>query len=128
MGLHLGLLLPLGLLGSVLPLLPGTLLILVGALVYARETDFVTLAASRLLILTALTATAYAVDYVAGAIGVFPLSVPSTLDAWYERSMGHECKSLVSRIYLPVRGERRNSTCTMKAPKRALEMDPLRKR
>jgi uncharacterized protein YqgC (DUF456 family) len=65
-----GLLLLLGLLGSVLPFLPGTLLILVGAFVYAWATDFVTLGASRLLILTALTVTAYAVDYVAGAIGV----------------------------------------------------------
>jgi uncharacterized protein YqgC (DUF456 family) len=63
-------LLILGLLGSVLPFMPGTLLILAGAFIYALATDFATLGTSRLLILAALTALAYGVDYVAGAFGV----------------------------------------------------------
>jgi uncharacterized protein YqgC (DUF456 family) len=54
-----GLLLVLGLLGSVLPILPGTLLILVAAFIYAWATDFATLGTVRLLILAALTAAAY---------------------------------------------------------------------
>lgn len=65
-----GLLLVLGLLRSVLPFLPGTLLILVGAVVFACATDFATLGPIQWLILAALTAIAYGVDYVAGALGV----------------------------------------------------------
>jgi uncharacterized protein YqgC (DUF456 family) len=54
----------------VVPFLPGTLLILAGAFIYALATDFATMGMSRLLILVLLTALAYGVDYVSGALGV----------------------------------------------------------
>jgi uncharacterized protein YqgC (DUF456 family) len=65
-----GLFLLIGLIGSVLPFLPGTLLIWVGAFIYAWATDFDTVGTAQLLILAFLTALAYGVDYVAGALGV----------------------------------------------------------
>lgn len=65
-----GLLLLTGLVGSVVPLLPGTLLILAGAFIYALATDFDPLGVGRLVILAALTALAYGIDYAAGAFGV----------------------------------------------------------
>jgi uncharacterized protein YqgC (DUF456 family) len=58
-----------GLAGSVLPFLPGTPLILAGALVYALVTGFEPIGAGRLLILSGLTALAHILDYVGGAAG-----------------------------------------------------------
>ena len=58
-----------GLVGSFVPLLPGTPLIFAGALVHALATDFNPIGAWRLLILGVLTALAFAIDYVAGAVG-----------------------------------------------------------
>ena len=65
-----GLLLIAGLLGSFLPVLPGTPLIVVGALLYAYMTDFETIGVGRLLILVGLSLLAYVLDYTAGALGV----------------------------------------------------------
>jgi uncharacterized protein YqgC (DUF456 family) len=65
-----GLLLVLGLVGSIVPFLPGTLLILAGSFIYALFNDFAALGTSRLMVLAGLTALAYAIDYVAGAFGV----------------------------------------------------------
>ena len=58
-----------GLAGSLLPFLPGTPLILAAALVHALATDFNPIGAGRLLVLAGLTALAYALDYIAGAVG-----------------------------------------------------------
>jgi hypothetical protein len=63
------LLLAAGVAGSVLPLLPGTPLILAGALVHALVTGFEPIGAGRLLVLTGLAALSYILDYVAGAAG-----------------------------------------------------------
>ncbi len=65
-----GVLLIAGLLGSFLPLLPGTPLIVLGALLYALMTDFQTIGVGRLLILVGFSLLAYALDYTAGALGV----------------------------------------------------------
>ena len=59
-----------GLLGSFLPFLPGTPLIVVGALLYAVMTDFQIIGVARLLILVGFSLLAYALDYTAGALGV----------------------------------------------------------
>jgi uncharacterized protein YqgC (DUF456 family) len=59
-----------GLAGSLLPLLPGTPLILAAALLHALVTDFNPLGAGRLLALAGLAAFAYVLEYVASAVGV----------------------------------------------------------
>ena len=58
-----------GIAGSFLPMLPGTPLILVGALIYATATDFQRVDGWNLLVLVALSALAYALDYLSGALG-----------------------------------------------------------
>jgi uncharacterized protein YqgC (DUF456 family) len=65
-----GLLMLVGLLGSILPFLPGTPLILGGAVLYAVVTDFDPIGWGRLLILFGIAALAYSLDYLAGALGV----------------------------------------------------------
>lgn len=64
-----GALLLLGLAGSLLPLIPGTPLILLGALVYAFATDFTTIGPGRLALLAGLAAVGYLASHVAGALG-----------------------------------------------------------
>lgn len=64
-----GLLLLVGFLGSFLPFVPGTPLILVAALVDALATSFDPIGPGRLLVLAGLAALGYALDYVAGALG-----------------------------------------------------------
>ncbi len=64
------LLLVVGLIGSVVPALPGTVLILAGAAVHAFATGFDPIGPGRLAILALLTALAYALDHVAGVLGV----------------------------------------------------------
>jgi uncharacterized protein YqgC (DUF456 family) len=64
------LLLIVGLIGSVVPALPGVVLILAGAVVHAVATDFDPIGPGRLAILALLMAVAYALDYAAGALGV----------------------------------------------------------
>jgi uncharacterized protein YqgC (DUF456 family) len=58
-----------GLVGAVVPLVPGTPLILAAALVYAVATDWQPVGIGRLLILAGLGALAYALDALAGALG-----------------------------------------------------------
>lgn len=58
-----------GLLGSVLPFVPGTPLILAGAVIYALGTDFEPVGPWELVILAALVVLAYTLEYVSGAVG-----------------------------------------------------------
>jgi hypothetical protein len=64
-----GALLVLGLAGTVIPFLPGTPLIFVGALVHAFANDWTPIGLGRLAILAALSALGYILHYVAGALG-----------------------------------------------------------
>lgn len=59
-----------GLVGSVLPVLPGTPLILVGAVLYALATDFTPVGIGRLAILAGLAVVGGLLGYVSGAFGV----------------------------------------------------------
>ena len=59
-----------GLAGAVLPFLPGTPLIFLGALVHALATNFSPISAGRLLVLGGLTVLAYLLEYAGGALGV----------------------------------------------------------
>jgi uncharacterized protein YqgC (DUF456 family) len=68
--LLVALLLAVGLVGSVVPALPGTVLILAGIALHALVTGFDPIGPGRLLILALLTGIAYALDYVAGVLGV----------------------------------------------------------
>jgi uncharacterized protein YqgC (DUF456 family) len=65
-----GVLIAVGVLGMVVPALPGAPLILLGALLGAWAEDFRFLGVGSLTALAALTALAVAVDFVAGAFGV----------------------------------------------------------
>jgi len=58
-----------GLVGAVVPLLPGTPLVFAGALVYAVATDFAPVGAGRLVILALLAIAGWALEHVAGALG-----------------------------------------------------------
>lgn len=62
-------LLLLGLVGTVVPFLPGTPLIFVGASVHAFATDRTPIGPGRLAILAALAVSDYVLHYVAGALG-----------------------------------------------------------
>jgi uncharacterized protein len=64
-----GALLVLGLLGTVVPFLPGTPLIALGALIYAASTGWTIIGPGRLVILAALAAAGYLLHHVAGALG-----------------------------------------------------------
>jgi uncharacterized protein YqgC (DUF456 family) len=64
-----GALLVLGLIGTVAPFLPGTVLIFVGALVYAYATDWTPVGFGRLAVLAVLCALSYALHYIASALG-----------------------------------------------------------
>ena len=58
-----------GIFGSFLPLIPGTPLILLGALLFSLATDFQPVDAWRLVLLGALAVAAYVLDYLSGALG-----------------------------------------------------------
>lgn len=58
-----------GLVGAVVPLIPGTPLVFAGALVYAIGTDFTPVGAGRLVILAVLAVAGWALEHVAGALG-----------------------------------------------------------
>lgn len=58
-----------GVIGSLLPFIPGTPLILVGALIHAVATDFEPVSEWRLLLLVVLAIVGYALDYLSGALG-----------------------------------------------------------
>jgi uncharacterized protein YqgC (DUF456 family) len=64
-----GLLFVAGIVGSVLPWLPGPLFILAGAVLWAFATDFEPLGWGRLVILAALTGLSAVLSFVAGAVG-----------------------------------------------------------
>jgi uncharacterized protein YqgC (DUF456 family) len=64
-----GLLFVAGLVGAVLPFVPGPLLILVGAFIYAAATRFAVIGTGRLTLLAALTALGYLLAHCAGALG-----------------------------------------------------------
>jgi uncharacterized protein YqgC (DUF456 family) len=58
-----------GLVGAVVPFIPGTPLIFVGALVYAIATDFSPVGAGRLAVLAVLAVAGWTLEHVAGAVG-----------------------------------------------------------
>jgi uncharacterized protein len=58
-----------GLVGAVVPLIPGTPLVFAGALIYAIATDFTPVGAGRLGILLVLGVAGWAIEHVAGALG-----------------------------------------------------------
>lgn len=68
-GLVVALLFLAGLVGSVVPWLPGPVFVVAGALVWALATNFETLGAGRLAVLGALAALAFVLDLVVGAVG-----------------------------------------------------------
>lgn len=59
-----------GLIGSALPVVPGTPLILAGAVVYAIATDFTPVGVGRLIVLTLLSIAAMVLAHLASALGV----------------------------------------------------------
>ena len=59
-----------GLIGSALPVVPGTPLILAGAVVYAIATDFTPIGVGRLIVLTLLSIAAMVLAHLASALGV----------------------------------------------------------
>jgi hypothetical protein len=67
--LIVGALLVLGLAGTIIPLLPGTPLIVVAALIHAIATGWTPIGVGRLAILATLAALGYVLHYVAGALG-----------------------------------------------------------
>jgi uncharacterized protein YqgC (DUF456 family) len=64
------LLMLIGLIGAVVPVLPGSPLIVAGALLYAIATDFTPVGVGRLLTLTALAVAGALLSHVAGVVGV----------------------------------------------------------
>ena len=58
-----------GLVGAVVPLIPGTPLVFAGALIYAIATDFSPVGAGRLAILAVLGVAGWAIEHIAGAFG-----------------------------------------------------------
>jgi uncharacterized protein YqgC (DUF456 family) len=64
-----GLFMLVGLAGAVLPFVPGPLLILAGAFIYAGATEFAVIAAGRLAVLAALAVLGYLLSHFAGALG-----------------------------------------------------------
>jgi hypothetical protein len=64
-----GLLVAVGLVGAVVPFIPGTPLIFLGAVIYALATDFTPIGAGRLAILAVLALAGWAVEHIAGALG-----------------------------------------------------------
>ena len=68
-GVVVGLLFLAGVVGSVVPWMPGPVFVLAGAVVWAFATGFGTLGWGRLAILTALAVVSFLLDFVAGALG-----------------------------------------------------------
>ena len=58
-----------GLVGAVVPLIPGTPLVFAGALIYAIAADFSPVGAGRLAILAVLGVAGWAIEHIAGALG-----------------------------------------------------------
>jgi len=68
-GVVVGLLFLAGIVGSVVPWMPGPLFVVAGALLWAVATNFETLGFGRLAILGALAALGFLVDFIAWALG-----------------------------------------------------------
>ena len=68
-GVVVGLLFLAGIVGSVVPWMPGPLFVVAGALLWAVATNFETLGFGRLAILGALAALGFLLDFVVGALG-----------------------------------------------------------
>ena len=68
-GLVAGVLMAAGLIGAVVPLIPGTPLVFAGALIYALASDFTPVGAGRLGILLVLGVAGWAIEHIAGALG-----------------------------------------------------------
>jgi uncharacterized protein YqgC (DUF456 family) len=68
-GIVVALLFALGLVGSVVPWMPGPLFILAGAVLWAFATDFANIGIGRLAILTALAVVSFLLNFVVGALG-----------------------------------------------------------
>jgi uncharacterized protein len=68
-GIVVGLLFLAGIIGSIVPWVPGPLFILAGAILWAVATEFVTLGWGRLAILGALAGLTFLLDFVVGALG-----------------------------------------------------------
>jgi uncharacterized protein YqgC (DUF456 family) len=68
-GVIVGVLMVAGLIGAVVPMLPGTPLIMVGAVVYAVATDFSPVGGGRLAILAVLGLAGWAIEHLAGILG-----------------------------------------------------------
>ncbi len=68
-GILTGLLFLIGLVGSLVPWLPGPLLILAGALLWAIATGFTVLGVGRLLVLAGLAALSLILNFVTSAVG-----------------------------------------------------------
>jgi uncharacterized protein YqgC (DUF456 family) len=64
-----GLLFLAGVIGSLLPFIPGTPLVLLGAVIYAAATDWTPVGAGRLVVLGILTVLSYVLHHVTGAVG-----------------------------------------------------------
>ena len=68
-GVIVGVLMVAGLIGAVVPMLPGTPLIMVGAVVYAVATGFTPVGGGRLAILAVLGLAGWAIEHLAGILG-----------------------------------------------------------
>lgn len=68
-GVVVGLLFLVGLVGSVIPWLPGPLFILAGAVLWAFATDFAQIGVGRLAVLMAIALATFLLNFVAGAAG-----------------------------------------------------------
>lgn len=64
-----GLLFAVGLAGTLIPLMPGILLILAGVLIFAFVNSFVAISVSTVVVITLLAILAWLADYFAGALG-----------------------------------------------------------
>jgi uncharacterized protein len=67
--LLVGLLMVVGLVGALVPFIPGTPLIFVGAVLHAVATDFTPVGGGRLAILAVLALSGWAIEHVAGVLG-----------------------------------------------------------
>ncbi|MGH7326151.1 MAG: DUF456 domain-containing protein [Candidatus Rokuibacteriota bacterium] len=68
-GIVVALLFAVGLVGSVVPWMPGPLFILAGAVLWAFATDFAEIGVGRLAILAALAVASFLLNFIVGALG-----------------------------------------------------------
>lgn len=68
-GVIVGALMVAGLIGAVVPMLPGTPLIMVGAVIYAVATGFTPVGGGRLAILAVLGLAGFAIEHLSGILG-----------------------------------------------------------